>query len=299
MTARDSMLMGLVKDLPFADYLAVDAVSSSGLKHAARSAWHYKNRIELKQTRPMLCGSLAHCAVLEPGALAQRYAVVPDNAPRRPSRMQWEAKKPSADSMEAMRWWTEFQDEVGQREIITADEFATTQAQLQAIADNPYAADILSQGYGESSVFWIDEGTGLYCKARPDWVRPMGGRKVKLADLKSTADESPSGFGRISARLRYDIQQSQYVEGFERATGLEVVEFVFIAVTSAAPVLCVPYTLTDELAEQGRDERRQLLELIAQCQRDNTWPAYGSGPQPLDFPAYAKRSTEVEVSFAD
>jgi hypothetical protein len=78
-----------------------------------------------------------------------------------------------------------------------------------------------------------------------------------------------------------------------------VVDFTFAAVTSARPVLAVPYLFTDEIAEQGRDERRNLIDHYAACMRDGFWPAYGSGHQPLDFPAYAKTSTDIEVSFVD
>jgi hypothetical protein len=90
-----------------------------------------------------------------------------------------------------------------------------------------------------------------------------------------------------------------YTAGFEAATGLKVEQFVLAAVTSQAPVLAVPYALTDEIVEQERDERRELLDKFAYCQREDRWPTYGSGVLPLDYPAYAKRSNEVEVSYAD
>jgi hypothetical protein len=102
--------MGLVRDMPFEEYLAVDAFSNSDMKLLARSAWHWKNRVPVKQTRPMLRGSLAHCAQLEPHALDQRYVFVPEGAPRRPTEAQWNAKKSNEDSMAAKEWWSEFLD---------------------------------------------------------------------------------------------------------------------------------------------------------------------------------------------
>jgi len=294
--------MGLIKDMPFADYLAVDALSSTGLKQLARSAWHYKNRVDIVPTRPMLQGTLAHCAVLEPDAMASRYAVVPSDAPRRPSKSQWHAKKPSPESIDAMSWWTGFQERCAGLEIVSAEDYEVTEMQLAALAAEPTISELLSVGYGECSVFWVDKETGVYCKARPDWVRPLGVRKttkVKLLDLKSTADESPSGFGRTSARLRYDLQMAHYVDGFEAATGIEVECFIFAAVTSVPPVLAVPYILIEEIEAQGYDERRELIQLYARCQQSGHWPAYGSGLQLLDFPAYAKRSQELEVSYVN
>jgi hypothetical protein len=231
-------LLGLYKDLPFADYLAVDAFSNSDMKHLARSAWHWKHRVvPTVQTRAMLRGSLAH--------------------------------------------------------------FSVTQMQLRALAAEPTLSRLLATGYSECSVFWVDKDTGVYCKARPDHVCPVDDKTVQLIDIKSTVDESPVGFGRAAARLGYHRQAAHYTEGFKRATGMNVEAFVFAAVTSQPPVLAVPYVLTDEIAAQAVDERRELMELYARCQREGVYPAYGAGYQILDFPAWAKASSEVEVAFAE
>ena len=298
MTAPD-LPLGIVHDMPADEYHAVPALSASGLKALARSAWHYKNRPNIKPTRPMLRGTLAHCAVLEPHAMAERYVVVPADAPRRPSVAQLNAKKPSDDSRAAMSWWADFTASAEGRQIVSAEDYAITQMQLQALADEPTIAGILKEGHGEVSVFWRCKRTGVYCKARPDWMTPATGRRVTLLDLKSTADESPNGFGRAAARMGYHLQRSHYVDGVQQATGWKVDEFVFAAVTSAPPVLAVPYFLTDAIKEQADDERAELMDRYARCMESGHWPAYGQGLQMLDFPAYAKRDSEVEVSFAD
>lgn len=289
--------LGLVRDMPADDYHAINALSSSGMRILSRSAWHYKHRQPITPTKPMLRGTLVHCARLEPDAMASRYVVVPEGAPRKPTKAQLNAKKSSEDSRAAMAWWADFARMAEGRQIVSAEDYATTQMQLAAIAENPDLADLFSEGYGECSVFWNDPETGVYCKARPDWVRPINARQVRLIDLKSTADESPSGFGRSAANLKYHIQAAHYAEGFERATGLEVVEFIFAAVTSSKPVLAVPYILHEELQAQAAEEWRELVNLYAYCLKEDRWPAYGEGPQLLDFPAWAKRNAEVEVAY--
>lgn len=292
MNAPDRLPLGIVYDMPFDDYLAVDALSSTGLRILARSPWHYRNRVEIAPTRPMLRGTLAHCAVLEPDAMASRFAVVPDGAPRRPTKAQWAAKNPSPDSMAAMKWWTAFQERTAGLELVTFDEYTICQMQLEAVRREPTVAAMLRTGHGEVSIFWVDKATGIYCKARPDWL-PLRG----ALDLKTCADESPSGFGRAAARLRYDLQDAHYTAGIEAVTG-EPADFVFCAVTNKPPVLAVPYELTDEIRDQGREERRELMERLAWCRRENEWPAYGAGIQMLDFPAYAKQGGEVEVEWS-
>ena len=303
MNAPENRPLGVVLDMPLEQYLAVDALSATGLKLLARSPWHYRNRIETDPTPAMLRGSLAHCAVLEPDAMAKRYCVVPEAAPARPSRRQWEAKKPSAESQSAMAWWTLFQQENAGRELVSHADYAVCAMQLEAVRSEPELAALLRAGHGEVSIFWIDQPTGIYCKARPDWLPVLEGLRRGTAitplDLKTCSDESPNGFGRAAARLRYDLQAAHYTAGIEAATGLRVEKFVFGAVTSKPPVLAVPYVLTDEIRDQGRDERRELMERLALCQRENQWPAYGAGFQLLDFPAYAKQGGEVEVEWSE
>lgn len=296
MNAPTDILLGLFENLPFEDYLQVDALSATGLKQLARSPWHYRNRVEIEPTPAMLRGTLAHCAVLEPNAMGQRYVVLPEDAPRKPTKAQWAAKNPSPESRASMQWWEQFTQDNAGRELVPFDDFALCQSQLDAINAQPDLAELLRAGCGEVSIFWIDERTGIYCKARPDWLPPAQGRSIRPMDLKTCADESPSGFGRAAARLRYDLQAAHYTAGIEAVTGLTVDAFVFGAVSSKPPILAVPYILTDEIRDQGRDERRELMDRLAWCQRENEWPAYGSGLQLLDFPAYAKNGGEVEIN---
>ncbi len=299
MNAPETLPMGLVLDMPFEQYLAVDALSATGLKLLARSPWHYRNRVETDPTPAMLRGTLAHCAVLEADAMARRYAVVPDDAPPRPSVRQWNAKNPSDDSRAAMAWWTNFREALQGREIVSAEDYKLCQEQLQAVLREPELAAILRRGHGEASIFWVDKATGIYCKARPDWLPPADCGTVTPMDLKTCSDESPSGFGRAAARLRYDLQDAHYTAGIEAVTSHKVRQFVFGAVSSKPPILAVPYVLTDEIREQGRDERAELMQRLAWCQRENEWPAYGNGIQLLDFPAYAKHGGEVEIEWSE
>lgn len=290
--------MGIVLGMSFEDYLAVDAFSNSDMKLLARSPWHFKNRVPVVETRPMLRGSLAHCAQLEPHAMDDRYVFVPAGAPKRPTEAQWNAKKSNEDSMAAKVWWSAFSEDVAGRTIVTAEEYAITQQQLQALSAEPTIAELFSDGDSEVSIFWIDEATGVYCKARPDHLHYWSKSEVTAVDLKSTADDTPGGFGRAAARLGYQRQRAHYVAGL-RAVGLSVREFVFAAVSSAPPVLAVPYLLPEDFAEQGADEVRELIELYARCLGNDSWPSYGSGYMLADIPAYANRSNEIEVSFVD
>jgi hypothetical protein len=290
--------LGEYRNMPADDYHAIDAIGSTGLRLLSRSAWHYAHRLPVTPTKAMLGGTLVHCAQLEPEALAQRYVVVPKDAPRKPTDKQWSAKKSNEDSMIAKAWWSDFAAANAGKIFITADEFATTQAQLAAINACPELAELFGTGYSETSVFWIDQATGAYCKARPDWVHGHDDGSVTLVDLKATADESPRGFARTVATMGYHRQQAHYTQGYQVATGRRVRRFVFATVSSTPPVLAVPYALDAETVAQGQDECAELLNLLATCQRTDTWPSYGAGLQTIGLPAWARQSQEVEIEYS-
>jgi exodeoxyribonuclease VIII len=289
--------MGLVLDMPFEDYLAVDALSASGMRELSRSAWHFKHRVQIVPTPAMLNGTLTHCAQLEPDAMGARYVVVPEDAPKRPSKTQWAAKKPSPESVAAMAWWKDFSDRAAARRIVDAEAYAITQQQLEAIKAEPELSELFSSGYGEVSVFWVDKATGVYCKARPDWMHYTGARSVKVIDLKAVADDTPAGFSRSVTRLGYHRAQVHYRRGVE-SLGLKVDDFVFAAVSSTPPVLAVPYRLLDEAVLQGEEECDELLELYARCVANNNWPAYTPDERLVGLQGWAKRSQEIEVGYA-
>lgn len=287
--------LGIFYGMPFDQYINAHGVSASGLKQLARSPWHYKNRAFSEPTRAMLAGTLAHCAILEPDAMEGRYCVVPEDAPRKPTKAQLSAKNPSEESRQAMQWWDAFTRENGGKTLITQKEYALCSEQLRAIAANEYLRNLLSRGASEVSFFWEDEKTGIYCKGRADFLSHDTQYAV---DLKTCVDESPNGFGRASARLRYDLQAAHYQEGLRVIFGVKP-HFVFAAISNASPVLAVPYILTEEVEQNARDDWRNLLDLLADCRKNDHWPAYGEGLQLLDFPAYAKASGEVEIEWSE
>lgn len=273
--------MGIVRDMPFEEYLAVEAVSKSLLNDLADcpyTAWakHINpERPQFKPTPAMAAGTLAHTLILEPRESITRYAVKPGGLDLRTT---------------AGRGWAEANAD---RVIVTAEQWETAQAQRDAVLANTQAGDWLRVGFAEASVFWVDAATGVYCKARPDWIHvDPEGRRVML-DLKTASDVSPDGFARAIATYGYHRQQAHYTS----APCLPVDLFAFVAVSSSYPFIAVTYMLDDESLQQGRDEVAELLTTYAECKRTGTWPTYGQGVQFIALPKWARRSNEIEVAF--
>lgn len=270
-------LMGLVYDMPAEQYHASPGVSNTMLSALRKSPAHCW-ALHLDPQRPpqgeptaaMRAGTLAHCAILEPAALAERYIAKPHGLDlRTKDGKAWRDSVPAG------------------LEILDADQRATASAQHLAVLAVPELATALATGRPEASVFWIDERTGLQCRARIDWLHTLPDGRVIVVDLKTTADASPAEFGRSVWTWGYHRQATHYTAGLQ-ACGIEVAAFLFAVVTNAYPFLAVPYLLDDEAIRKGADEVRELLDLYAECSRSNDWPAYGSGVQILSPPAWAK-----------
>ena len=293
MNAADAQL-GVVYGMPAEQYHLTPAMSNSALGALKRSPRHYwaeylsPERPERDQTPAMFAGTLAHCAVLEADAMAARYIVVPEHAPRRPTAAQWAAKKPSIDSQAAMAWWSDFNAQASGRLIVTAEQYSTTRQQIAAVLAVPELAALLKDGRPEVSFFWMDPETGVHCKARADHVHCLADGRVILLDLKTTSDASPQQFGRSVWNFGYHRQDAWYSRGYELASGDQVAAFVFGVVTSDYPFIAVPYLLDDAAKAIGAEQCRDLLATYAQCKAADYWPAYGTGVQLLSLPAWAK-----------
>lgn len=281
MNATDRLpLLGLHRDMPAADYHGTDALNASGLKHLRRSPAHYygamldPHRPMPEPTAAMRNGTLTHCALFEPDALASRYVV-------RPAGIDGRTKDGKAALAELA---------ASGREVIDADAMAAAQRQADAVRRLPEVAALLADGYAEASAFWLDGETATLCKCRPDWVAPAGDGVV-LIDGKTTQDASADGFGRAIWTWGYHLQAAWYADGFEAATGLRVHGFVFAAVESAWPHAAAAYMLGDDVMDRSRAECRRLLRLYAECRRTNTWPGYPAGVQQINLPKWAQLET--------
>lgn len=279
-----SAVLGLIRNLPADEYHAdPGSVSNTMLSAMSKSPAHCwalhlaPNRPRREATDAMLAGTLAHTAILEPDVLAARYVA-------RPAGMLFSTKEGMA--------WRDAQTQA----IVSRDELDAAESQRHAVHRVTSLHNLLSRGDAEASVFWVDSATGLRCRARHDWLHWHGPKRVTVLDIKTIADLTPDAVQRAIGAYGYHRQAAHYSNGL-RALGIEVEEFVFGFVSSGYPYLAASYVLDDETAQQGQDEAAELLGRFAECQQSNHWPAFGDGYQLTGLPAWAKRTSEVEISY--
>lgn len=284
---------GLIHGLDIDVYHSMAGISKTGLDRIEQSPAHYygwhldPQRPAQRERSGQLEGNLAHCAILEPGEFSARYVTIPAHAPRRPTEAQWNAKKPSEDSIAAMSWWTDFTARHSNKRVITAEQYEVAMRQAEAVRKLPEVVEALDRGRPEVSAFWVDAQTGALCRCRPDWVADFGGRRVILLDVKTYSNASAGEFRRQVARKRYHVQDAYYSDGYAAASGVDVMGFVFVAVEGEWPHQANALMLDEPGREQGRRDYRRNLDTFSTCMRSNHWPGYGERVQLIDLPSWA------------
>lgn len=269
-------MRGIVRDLSNAAYHSIsDAVSNSGLNDFAKSPSHYWNRHRNPDRPPrkvkagQLEGTLAHCALFEPYEFSRRYAVGPS-------------------VNKATNVWKAFVAECAEASIepISQDQHDTAHAQAAEARSLRTVHEGLATGFAEVSAFWVDPITGVRCRCRPDWVHPVetpAGDGCVIFDGKTFQDASPEAFARQVDRKAYDRQAALYTDGYEEATGIEVMGFVYIAMETEFPFKASVTMLKPEDLQAARTDYRDLLTRFKVCHDSDTWPGYGDDIELLNM----------------
>jgi hypothetical protein len=268
--------IGFFPEIPEADYhrRELGVVSNSILKILRdKTPAHYfayiTGKVEDEDTPAKRFGRLYHMASLEPRRFRACAVVAPDFGPMQSSR----------NRAERDAW----RDSLGPDQVeVKQDELELIEEMTAVLHAHPVVAGILKNGQPEVTMRWIDDRTGLRCKARADWWRPG----KFFADLKTTEDASPVAFAKSIETYRYHVGHAHYCDG-ARILGEPVNNYLLIAQEKSAPY-AVNVLQIDAAAEaRGFELRERGMDLMKTCLETNTWPAYGEGINEITLPAWA------------
>lgn len=241
-----------------AEYRERPGIRWSHLKYMARSAMHYAAAVEGligADTRALRLGRALHAFLLEPELFKATWVA-------------WGARR-------AGKKWDEFEAAAlaAQKEIVTWNEMALVTNAAAAVQRHPIAARHLV-GTREAFITWLDQDTGLRCKARLDLLSAE-----RLCDVKSTVTVDAFAFGRLAAKLGYHAKMAFYMDGLAASGVVVEPEPILIAVEIARPWDVVPFEMSLPVMEAGRREYKRLLLQVAECQARGEWP--GRAPASL------------------
>lgn len=291
MTAADVIEAGVVVDEPgvydgmpedayHADPVPGGSLSASGAKlllpPSCPALYRYR-RDHPKHSAAFDFGSAAHRYVL--GAGAHVTVIAADD---------WRTKKAK-----------DARDEARQHGFVPMlpAEYAEVRAMTTAVHEHPLAAALLDPGRGqaEQSLFWLDEDTEIWRRARLDYLpRPGAGRMI-IPDYKTCERADRESARKAIANYGYYIQAAQYTEGV-RALGLDDdPAFVFIFQEKNPPYLVNVVQLDDEAMEAGRQRMRLACEMFRDCTSSGIWPGYSDftrDPDTISLPPWVARPLE-------
>lgn len=178
-------------------------------------------------------------------------------------------------------------------------EYEQVEAMAAALLKHPVASRLFAPGSGkpEQSLFWIDERTGIWRRARPDWLPdPVPGRRMIVPDYKSCTAADLESLSKAVFNFGYHQQDPWYTDGIKALGLADDPAFVFVAQEKTAPYLITIFEL-DEMAKTiGRALNRDALDSYQQCTATDEWPPYNSAIASLALPAWVENQFMKETA---
>jgi hypothetical protein len=249
MELKTGVFMGITN----AEYHRLDAVSRSylqGLRTVPAEA-----RVKDEHSGSMGLGTAGHTYILEPHKFDTEVI---------------ESKNKTSNSKDFQALVEAYPDKC----IVTAGSIEKVREMCVEIYKHPKAREILeADKVIEPTVLWQDEGTGIWCKTRPDIMIPD--RRI-FADLKFLAPgkADPRKFSWAVRDYGYDLQAAGNILGMKRATGVLYTEFWFIVVETDAPYRVACYQLDEDWLGDALYEWHSLLQVEAECRGAGIWPNF-------------------------
>ncbi len=262
------------------------SISATGLKLIAnRSPLHYWHQSALNpdrepqaEKRHFAIGKAVHDTLLLGDRWPSSYHVLPEGFSRAAKVQQAEAIA-AADAAIA----------AGKTTLSAADA-ATVQAMARSLRRNAFATAALSNGEPEVTLAWQDKETGVWCRARPDFL-PR--KRLIVPDVKTAADGSPEAFSRAISSFGYHIAAAHYMAGIEAIFGERPKHWLHVVIETPAPHAVALYELPPEDIEIGEDIRRRALRTFADCLAADRWPGYAADIVPVGLSSWARKSHET------
>jgi hypothetical protein len=262
-------------------------MSSSGVRKVLQSPRHFLtmwcNEVEEDKDHFRI-GRAAHLLLLEPEKFRELYLVQPDfgamqSSKNRAARDEWRSQQHP------------------QAVIVTEKELNNLVGMAEAVLEHPIASALLKNGKPETTLHWTDEDTGVYCKARPDYISVDPTGDVHLIDFKTTRDIRSGIFADDAYRMRYGTQLAFYHDGLVRAMGRQPTTVTLIAVEKEPPFEAAVYCLTDDWIERGQEEYQHALRIYRRCRDTGKFPAHQSNASILNMPRKAQYDSLPQFEF--
>jgi hypothetical protein len=163
-------------------------------------------------------------------------------------------------------------------------DWAAVHAMKAAFDQHPLAPKLLKGGEAEKTLVWVDEATGVLCRAKADYLRPDG-----IVDAKSCDSVEEDALAKAVNNFGYHVQAAFYLRGFRaRFPGVEPF-FAFAAFEKEPPHLGRVFQLSERALAYGDRLCAEALEIYRDCTAAGVWPGYPTDEiTDIDLPGWVR-----------
>jgi PDDEXK-like domain of unknown function (DUF3799) len=297
-------------------------LSYSSLKQFTTPAHFVEYLRQKKEVTPaMRFGNLVDCLVLTPDDFPDKYIIVPEDMPARPSSASYETfergGKNAPHVLSAIKRWQEFEAMVQEQEnaintaaidqaaaaglppprtkrieVITQEWFKEALLIANRVHTNPVSKKYLAMiEQTQVRMKWRNRETDLPVVGFIDGDSPS-----VIVDFKTAEDASREGFISQAYKLGYHIQCGAYLDG---AATLQhrYPDYVNIVVEKSPPYGVAVYRADKDYIKLGSAHYQFLLQSILYCKENNLWHETYEYNKPfgyhhLELPAWGRRELE-------
>jgi hypothetical protein len=249
-----------VHDISNEDYHGSAGISRSGIcqfKKTPHHYWYYylnENKEASEESYSMFLGTALHVYLTETNCFWDRYVIKPEIN-----------KQSKAGKEESEKWESEHRHLIK----LTNNDWDKIRYMTDSVIKNEDAYSLIVDALYEKSLYWIDEKTGLLCKARPDvWYPDL------IVDIKTTGSGAKKDFENSIHKYGYYIQAGMILDSLKYAALEEHQNYAFVIVENKEPYASGVYQLHEGDIYSGREDYKTALLGIAECYETNKWPQY-------------------------
>lgn len=278
------------------DLLDGPSVSKSALKwliptmggspKAFWGRWSFNpNHIQQETSKALDFGKAAHCLLLGDEVFDDRFIVRPSHRPEDMGKPEKDRRAWNANANDCKA----FLDDAGKRKltVITPDQIERIKRIHADASQHPLIQQGVLNGRIERSMFWKDEETGIWLRARPDALPNADG---VFADLKTTSSFAEHFLERQIFDAGYYLQAAM-TRMVCRGLGIPFETFVLVYVLNDD----VPDTAHVEIdqfdIDRGDRAIRWCLRTIRKCLDAKEWPGarpFKDGERPIQMNVFQK-----------
>jgi hypothetical protein len=220
-----------------------------------------------------LCG-VTYDELMEAGSAAELNAIkekAPKNVLSSSGGITRAAADEHAKANPEYKYWTKRIHDSMNPNGGTVAGYETLKKAVIAVRSSKYYSILESEHVRrEVGIIWIDEETGLHCRAKPDFILiHPDGKFANVWDVKIT--EFACNFEKQMNSLNYHLQDQHYTNGVKAVYGVEQVRYGFLCLKPTYPFHVTEWEFDERDRPSIEDDYRNTMADLKRRKETQDW----------------------------